>query len=161
MMNEPISSIMTAQVITVSPNDTLTKVEDILFRKGFHHIPVVSGPNKKLEGIITSFDMLKLNAQPVDYPKILVKEVMTTNVVTLEPHELIGAAAMIFMRHLFHGLPITNEHGELQGILTTHDVLKYQYDKAYPNDAFELHLRQLELMAQRNAPPHKHPAELA
>ena len=41
MMNEPVSAIMTKNVVTVKPNDTLDKVKNILFDKHFHHIPVV------------------------------------------------------------------------------------------------------------------------
>ena len=148
MMNEQIYTIMTHDVVTVSPEDNLTAVQDILFGRGFHHIPVKEPKSEKLAGIITSFDLLKLNKSAEEYKDIKVRDVMTTKVITLESHELIGAAAMIFMRHLFHGLPIVNDRYQLVGIVTTHDVLKYLYDKEYPDDAFELHLRQLELTAK-------------
>lgn len=141
MMNEPVSAIMTKNVVTVKPNDTLDKVKNILFDKHFHHIPVVEGPRNKLLGIITSFDLMKLDRRFEDYSRIRVSEVMTTNIVTLESHEKIGAAAMIFLRKLFHGLPIVNQQMELVGIVTTHDVLKYEFDKEYPNDTFELAYR--------------------
>ena len=57
---------------------------------------------------------------------------MTTKVATLGPTELIGAAAQVFLEHLFHGLPIVDEDHNLVGIVTTHDILKYQFYKAYP-----------------------------
>jgi CBS domain-containing protein len=148
MMNEPLSSIMTRDVVTVSPEDSLTKVKELLFGKRFHHIPVVKGPEKQLVGIITSYDLMKLDIPFAEYGSHLVKNVMTTRVATLEPSEQIGAAAQVFMRHLFHGLPIVNEDKQLVGIVTTHDVLKYTYDKAYPDDAFELHFRNLEIVEE-------------
>jgi CBS domain-containing protein len=61
---------------------------------------------------------------------------MTEKVVTLNPHESVGAAAMIFLKHLFHGLPIVNDEKQLVGIVTTHDILKYEFLKEYPNDVF-------------------------
>ncbi len=130
MMNEPISSIMTRNVITVQPDDTLSVVKDILFSRHLHHLPVVKG--KKLVGIITSYDLVKLGKSFDEYEHILVKDIMTTKVATLEPHNKIGAAAEVFLENLFHGMPIVNDQGELVGIITTHDVLKYEFHKEYP-----------------------------
>lgn len=136
MMNEPISSIMTKDVLSVKKNDTVQAVADILFRKGVHHIPVVNGSNR-LEGIITSFDLLKLKIPHEKFNEVLVKDVMTSKVATLEANELIGAAAQIFLKNLFHGIPIVNEDRELLGIVTTHDILKYEFKKEYPEFEFE------------------------
>jgi acetoin utilization protein AcuB len=146
MMNEPISTIMTSKVVTVSPDDKLTVVKDILFNKRFHHIPVVKGPNNRLVGIITSYDIFKLDRRFDEYDAIKVSDIMTKKTATLRPNEKIGAAAQIFLRHLFHGLPIVNDDLELLGIVTTHDILKYNYDREYPNDEFEIEWRNLELM---------------
>lgn len=131
MMNEPISSIMTTKVVTVRPQDTLEAVKDILFFKKIHHIPVVEG--HQLVGIITSYDLVRLGKCQDEYSQIPVKDVMTTHVATLGPNDKIGAAAEIFLENLFHGLPIVNEDGDLVGIVTTHDVLKYEFLKEYPN----------------------------
>ena len=133
-MNERLYTIMTTDVVTVSPNDKLTKVKDILFTRGFHHIPVVNAG--KLCGIITSYDLMRLNEKFENYDKIVVKDVMKEKVVTLTPTELVGAAAQIFLKHLFHGIPIVNEENELVGIVTTHDILKYEFFKEYPEDEF-------------------------
>ncbi len=130
-MNEPISTIMTHEVFTLSPEDTLAKVREVLLTKRFHHLPVVKG--KKLVGIITSYDLTKLAGEVGEYDRIRVQDVMTTKVATLGPTELIGAAAQVFLEHLFHGLPIVDEDHNLVGIVTTHDILKYQFYKAYPD----------------------------
>lgn len=130
-MNEPISTIMTREVFTLNPEDTLAKVREVLLDNRFHHLPVVKG--KKLVGIITSFDLTKLSKEILQYDQIRVQDVMTTKVATLGPNELIGAAAQVFLEHLFHGLPIVDENHHLVGIVTTHDILKYQFYKAYPD----------------------------
>lgn len=130
MMNEPISSIMTQKVVTVRPSDSLTAVRKILFEKHLHHLPVVEG--RKLVGIITSYDLVKLGKCHDEYDGISVKDVMTQKVATLGPNNKIGAAAQVFLENLFHGLPIVNDDHDLVGIITTHDVLKYQFNKEYP-----------------------------
>lgn len=134
MMNERLYTIMTKNVVTAKPDDTLSTVKEILFTRGFHHVPVVNG--KKLSGIITSYDLMRLNEKFENYDKILVKDVMKAKVVTLTPTELVGAAAMIFLKHLFHAIPIINDDEELVGIVTTHDILKYQFFREYPEDDF-------------------------
>lgn len=134
MMNERLSSIMTKNVVTVSSSDSLDKVKTLLFEKHFHHIPVVD--DGKLVGIITSWDLMKLNKKFEEYGGYKVKDVMTTKVASLGPDELIGAAAMIFLKHLFHGLPIVDNNGTLVGIVTTHDILKYLFLREYPHDVF-------------------------
>ena len=58
---------------------------------------------------------------------------MTKKVATLYANEKIGAAAQVFLENLFHGLPIVDENDNLIGIVTTHDVLKYEFLKEYPN----------------------------
>ena len=126
-MNERIHSIMTKNVVTVHPEDSLEVVKELLFEKHFHHLPVTE--NGKLVGIITSWDLIKSDKRFAEYGNFKVKDMMTHQVATLGPNELIGAAAMIFLRHLFHGLPIVDEEGFLVGIITTHDILKYEYKK--------------------------------
>lgn len=133
-MNEPISRIMTREVLTVKPGDDLNVVKNILFSKRIHHLPVLEG--KKMVGIITSFDLVKLGKAHEDYAGITVESVMTRGVATLGPNEKIGAAAEVFLENLFHGLPIVNERGELVGIVTTHDILKYEFLREYPNHQF-------------------------
>ncbi|RMF22068.1 MAG: CBS domain-containing protein [Bacteroidetes bacterium] len=142
MMNERLSSIMTRDVVTIGPDEPVSKVMDILLNKRFHHIPVVKG--RKLVGIITSWDLVKLGKSSTELKDILVKDVMTTKVATLGPNELIGAAAQIFLKHLFHGLPIVDDEGQLVGIVTTHDILRYEFQKAYPDDAFIRDTRWME-----------------
>ena len=134
MMNERIHSIMTTDVVTVSPEDSLEVVKELLFEKHFHHLPVTK--NGKLVGIITTWDLIKSDKRFDEYGNFKVKEFMSRKVATLRPTELIGAAAMIFLRHLFHAIPIIDDEGHLVGIITTHDVLKYEYKREYPDDLF-------------------------
>lgn len=135
MMNEPVSTIMTKDLITLSPTDKLSKAYDLLVKHRIHHLPVVDDENY-LVGLITTYDMFRLNHALDDYKNITVMEVMTTRLATLEPHDKVGSAAEVFMEHLFHALPII-KHGQLKGIVTTHDVMKYSYQKEYPVDKVE------------------------
>ncbi len=133
MMNEPIHTVMTKNVITLQPDNTLAEARAILMGRRIHHLPIVES-NNLLVGMITSWDMFKLGKSAAEYDHILIKEVMTTKLATMGPDEHLGAAAEVFMEHLFHALPIVNEHYQLIGILSTYDLLKYEYRKEYPED---------------------------
>ncbi len=132
MMNEAISTIMSTQLITLTPEDTLGKAREILLSKRVHHLPVVEG--KKLVGMVTSWDMFKLGLSAAEYQSTKVREVMTRKLATLEPDQHIGAAAEVLMEHLFHAVPIVNEAGDLVGIVTSYDILRYSYQKEYPEN---------------------------
>ena len=128
-MNERVASIMTRELITVNQDDSLQKVKDILINNRIHHVPVVDG--KKLVGLVTTYDLFKLNVEHKDYPNTRVGNVMTKRIATIESYFHIGTATEIFMEHLFHAIPVVDNE-ELVGIVTSFDILKYEYQKEYP-----------------------------
>ncbi|HZV71822.1 MAG TPA: CBS domain-containing protein [Saprospiraceae bacterium] len=129
MMNEPLSLIMSRNVITASADDTLSVARSIFLKNKVHHLPIVEG--SKLVGILTTYDLFKITGPNKDYDKIFIKDVMTTHIATLEPEDKIGSAAELFLENLFHAVPIVKE-GELKGIVTSFDVIKYEFKKEYP-----------------------------
>ncbi|TVR83127.1 MAG: CBS domain-containing protein [Saprospirales bacterium] len=131
-MNEPISKIMTTNLITASPEVTLDKIKDIFQSRKIHHLPITK--NGHIVGLITTSDLLWLNRPFDEYPKIRAKEVMTTKIAKMSPYDKIGSAADIFLRNWFHAIPIVDDEQMLVGIVTTFDILKYNYSQAYPDD---------------------------
>ena len=130
-MYERLHAIMTTDVVTVSPSDSVLRVHEIIQTQRLHHLPVTDDDGR-LVGIITSYDLMQMGVCPEDYVQYQVENVMTTSVAFLNPYDQIGAAAEVFMLHLFHGLPIVDDDHRLVGIVTTHDVLKYCYYRDYP-----------------------------
>lgn len=130
MMNEPVSAIMVREVITVRPSDSLQKVKELLINNRIHHVPVTK-EDGTLVGIVTTYDLFKLNVDHKDYPSTKVENVMTKILATLEPTDKVGTAAEVFMEHLFHALPVV-EGNKLIGIVTSFDVLRYEYQREYP-----------------------------
>ncbi|MBK9107548.1 MAG: CBS domain-containing protein [Saprospiraceae bacterium] len=130
MMNEPVSAIMVNDVITVKPEDSLQSVKEILINNRIHHVPVVQ-EDGTLVGIVTTYDLFKLNVDHKDYPTTKVSNVMTKILATIEATDKVGTAAEVFMEHLFHALPVV-EGKKLIGIVTSFDILRYEYNKEYP-----------------------------
>lgn len=129
-MNENVSSIMITDPTVFDINDTIDTIKDLFLQKRIHHALIMDG--KKLAGIITTTDLFKLNRPFDEYPTIKASSVMTTHIAHLEPDERIGVAAEVFLENLFHALPITKD-GELLGLVTSFDVLRYEFKKEYPN----------------------------
>ncbi|MBL7782598.1 MAG: CBS domain-containing protein [Saprospiraceae bacterium] len=132
MMNERVHTVMTTGVVTLTPEDTLGQARAIFLEKRIHHLPIVEG--KILVGMLTSWDMFKLGKSAEEYNDIPIYQVMTHKLATLEADSHLGAAAEVLMTHLFHAVPIVNEQHELIGIVTTYDLLKYEYGKEYPDN---------------------------
>lgn len=130
-MNEPISSIMTTKLLTVNPDDSLGHVRQLMIKNRVHHIPVIQ-PDNVLVGLVTTYDLFKLSYHPDELETVKVRDVMTRKLATLEPSDKVGTAAEIFLEHLFHALPIVKD-GHLVGIVTSFDVMKYEFKKEYPH----------------------------
>ncbi|TCK65049.1 CBS domain protein [Winogradskyella wandonensis] len=133
----PIFTIMTRDVITLNHNDDLETAEFLFKKHKIRHIPVVKG--KKIIGMLSYTDLLRISfADAVDeyedevdtvvYNMFTIEQVMAKNVVIISPFETIKEAARVLGKHEFHALPVVNS-GELVGILTTTDLIKYLVKK--------------------------------
>ena len=132
-LKEPISSIMTRELVTVTPEDDLFTVKKIFDKNSFHHIPVVHFRN--LVGLISKSDFLLYSNSLMDSGKIdvledqklkftKVKQIMVTRLGKLEPDDRIEVAIDVFLTNYFHCLPIVKGN-ELLGLLTPYDILRY------------------------------------
>jgi CBS-domain-containing membrane protein len=55
-----------------------------------------------------------------------VKEIMTTEVVTVFEDNTVEEAAQLLMRHRLRGLPVINQAGTLIGIVTEYELISQQ-----------------------------------
>lgn len=129
---EPVSAIMTKDVISVSEKDSLENVISIFRNKGIRHLPVKEG--KKIVGIISRTDINRLtfgalfdNQEGVDaaiLDMLTISQVMSDKPHTITSDTTIREVAEIFSEAEYHSLPVVDED-ELKGIVTTTDVIKY------------------------------------
>lgn len=125
-----IRHIMTTNIVAVRSDDSIMKIEELFLHVPIHHVLVTE--NKKLVGIVSNHDLLKFYRKEIkeekvlDRSKILVKNIMTVNPVTVDCDDTIGLAADIFLANTFHSLPVVDGK-ELVGIITNHDLIKYAY----------------------------------
>lgn len=132
---EPISKIMTADVVTVNKTNTLKDVDKILEQKHIRHIPVVSGD--EVIGMISRTDLQKIsfvNSFDGDglttamYDALSIEQVMTKELTTVDAADTIHDVTVTLSENEFHALPVLDS-GKLAGIVTTTDLLKYLADQ--------------------------------
>ena len=128
----PVSSLMTKNIISVEPEDTIKKVENIFREHRFHHLPVIE--DEKLIGLVSKSDYLffkrVFNDESTDnridefrLKTRKVKDIMTKGIAKIEPTERINVALEIFKENLFHAIPVVKEN-ELVGMVTTLDIIR-------------------------------------
>ena len=128
----PISSIMTKNLITVNPEDTLLAVDQIFEKNSIHHIPVVRF--RKIVGLISKSDFDRFiggfskndqdrfaAASRMNYTTA--QDIMTTKLAKLDADDKINVAIEVFCLNRFHALPVLQDE-ELVGIVTPFDILK-------------------------------------
>lgn len=133
---EAITSIMTKNVVTLNTTDTLYQAESLFKEHTIRHIPVVSG--SKIIGMLSYTDLLRIsfadamddedNVDTTVYNMFTIEQVMAKNLETLDASATIKDAAEILAKKEFHALPVV-ENGDLAGIVTTTDLIKYLLDQ--------------------------------
>lgn len=132
----PISQIMTKDLITLNLTQSLYEAENLFKKNKIRHIPVVE--NQKLLGVLSYSDLLKISYADVEqsddaedvpvsavvYDVFTILQVMTKAPLTVNPETTIKEVAEILSEHSFHSVPVV-ENGDLKGIVTTTDILKY------------------------------------
>lgn len=131
MMNEEVRRIMTKSPPTVTPEDTVDKASKLLMGHRLKNLCVVDG--LVLVGMVTTRDLWKNLISGADTQHLRVKDVMNKRVVKIIPKDKVGTAAELFMDKRFSSLPVVNLRGELKGVVTAYDVLRYTLKKEYPH----------------------------
>ena len=123
---------MSRHPITVTPDTSLYDALAIIREEKIRRLPVVD-PSGKLVGIVSEKDMLYVSPSPattlsvdeVSYKitKIKIKELMTTEVITVEDDCPVEEAARIMADNSISGLPVMRA-GTLVGMVTESDLFK-------------------------------------
>jgi CBS domain-containing protein len=126
-----VRDLMTTIVKTLGRNDQLSLADDLMRTGRIRHLPVVD-EDGDLCGVVSQRDLFRgalataLGYGEVAQRKLLatlvVKEVMTTDVVTASPATSIGDAARLMLDRKIGCLPVL-EDNRLVGIITESDFV--------------------------------------
>jgi len=146
-----VSWIMNREVITVSPDLSLTGLEEMLIAQDLSRVPVVDKAGT-LIGIVSKTDLLafrheegdRLEPEPVklsarrgvkytpgpgfhetDEGSLFVSDIMHTEVLTVTPETPVSRAAEVMAVNRVHGLPVLSPQRTVVGWISTLDILSW------------------------------------
>jgi CIC family chloride channel protein len=127
-----VEEVMSKDVITVSPKDSVVKVMELIEKMGHMGYPVVE--DGKLVGIITFEDVEKIDAKD----NVKVEDVMTKRLVVTYPDENLRVALEKMVGDQIGRLPVVsrNDETKLLGILSKGDIIR-AYARARAKLGFE------------------------
>ncbi|MDP1662683.1 MAG: CBS domain-containing protein [Phycisphaerales bacterium] len=127
-----VDTVMTTELVTVGPDDTLGEVREVFDTHRFHHLLVVE--HFKVVGVISDRDLLKHlspfvgklseRAQDAFTLQRKVHQVMSRNVVTIRADTDIAQATRLMLDHGVSCLPVLDERQHPIGVVTWRDLLK-------------------------------------
>lgn len=123
-----IEAIMSTDLITVKPTATLAHARKLMHNHRIHHIPVVND-DEELVGLVTLTDVLAATDSilrdvdnRMDPDDIKVRDVMVTEIATIDQRASLRQAALFIEKHQIGCLPIVTD-GKLSGIITDTDFV--------------------------------------
>ena len=116
-----VEEIMSDEVHTISPEMTVKQAAEAMSNKKIGSLIVID--DTKLRGIITERDiMIKVVSAGKDAGKMKIKDVMTKDVIYIEPTSDVDEAAQKMVDNGIKKLPVVSDN-RLIGIITAMDIV--------------------------------------
>jgi len=129
-----VSRSMTHKVIHVDPDTGIFEAQELMAANKVRHLPVTE-PDGRLIGIVTDRDIR--SALPYKFFKkppseeekknvsqLRIKDIMTRDAITISPTYTIQDALLMIQDANVGALPVVNDDGILQGIISVRDLLR-------------------------------------
>jgi CBS domain-containing protein len=133
MTGTPLHHNMQRSVVTIAAGEVLSTVEDIMTLGGVRHIPVVRGG--KLVGVVSERDLLRVslsNATSLGSDErraflsaVAISEVMSSPPIVIAADAGVEQAAEVMAEQKIGCLPVVDDDGQLVGLVTETDLLRY------------------------------------
>jgi acetoin utilization protein AcuB len=131
-----VSKLMSRKLITVSPDDSVERAVQLLRQRGVRHLLVLK--DGRLVGIVSDRDLKRaLDSAKAKKKRLLnlggiffllepftVREIMTRDVVSIDPKATVQTATSLMVEMKFGALPVVKSD-KLLGIITETDLLRY------------------------------------
>lgn len=117
-----VGSIMNTEFLSAKPATTVREAL-ALIRAAVDEAEVIYylyivGDGEKLHGVVTLRHLISAE------PDMLMADLMVEHPVSVTPETTIKRAARIFWKYKFDAIPVTDEEGEMRGIVTMRDTME-------------------------------------
>ncbi|MBI3859760.1 MAG: CBS domain-containing protein [Thaumarchaeota archaeon] len=128
MPAQTVSDIMTPKVVTIDLDATAKECAKMMAKRGVSSAVIIQ--NDAPIGIVTERDLVsKVLADAVDPNKVLVRDIMSTPLITIAPTATIVQAAELMAEYRVRRLVVIDPSGALAGIATTGDIARTLAEK--------------------------------
>ena len=124
-----VSELMTEEVVTFTPEDSVSKVWRKMLSSGYGGFPVIK-KRDIVVGMITQHDLLRkgytrieLESESGPRAGSKVKEAMTSPAITVNPYDPLQKAVDFMVRNDIGRLPVVNDGDKLLGIIDRSDAV--------------------------------------
>lgn len=118
--------IMTSNVITVSPTDSVKKVIQVLIEKKVSGVPVVDDQNNVL-GVVTEYDLI-LGIATVGSGRDI-RQIMKKIFTSISPKTDVEEITDMILTKRFKSFPVIDDDGKLVGVVSRRDIMSELYSK--------------------------------
>ncbi len=116
----PISAVMTADVVCVTPELSLDALIELLYERNFSGAPVVDADGRPI-GVVSKTDLLR-EPPPAN---AIVGDVMMPLAFTVSENAPLSQAAALMVEEGVHRLPVVSAEGRVVGLLSSFDVMRW------------------------------------
>ena len=132
-MGKSIHEVMTQNPCAIDADQPVSYAAKMMKDEDVGLAPIVEG--ERLIGTLTDRDItVRVVAEGRDPQTVKVREVASTDVVTVDPQQNLDEALTLMARHQVRRLPVVEEDGRLVGVVAQADVA----DEAKPKKVGEL-----------------------
>lgn len=115
---------MITLLVYIDPDATVKQALSVMRRRYIHSLIVAKSEKNPAYGILTSTDICdKIIATHADASKVLVKDIMTTPLTSIPMTASIQECAILMNRLKIRHLPVSDETGQLVGMVSATDFL--------------------------------------
>ena len=128
MATATVADLMTKDVLTVEPSDTIGEAAEKMNASNVGAV-VVMEDMVRIVGIVTERDLLRAVASRARAAEARVRQWMTPNPVTISPDLTIEEAAKIMFDNNFRHLPVVKD-GRALGIVSLRLLARWAFDQS-------------------------------
>ncbi len=122
-MGKGIREVMTSNPRTIGADELVAEAAKLMRDEDVGLAPVVEGD--RLVGALTDRDIaIRVVAEGKDPASTPVREVASTDVVTVDPEQDLGEALNLMAQHQVRRIPVVEQDGRLVGVVAQADVAR-------------------------------------
>jgi CBS domain-containing protein len=122
-MGQSIRDLMTANPCSIDADKSVAYAAKMMRDEDVGLAPIVEGD--KLIGTVTDRDIaIRVVAEGKDADETTVREIASTNLVTIDPQQDLDEALRLMATHQVRRLPVVEEDGRLVGVVAQADVAR-------------------------------------